>query len=85
MAGRHFQIASSGTFIIIYTSLFALRNGKSLIIEDIVDEDVEEVWTIKRGIYREVLFKLFRFYQTFAFYTFDFLEMEKGDFICEFP
>jgi hypothetical protein len=44
------------------------------------DEDIEEVWTIKGGIYREVLFKIFRFYQTFDFYSFDFPEMEKGDF-----
>jgi hypothetical protein len=80
MAGRHFQIASTGTFVIIYMSLYALRNNKPFIIEDIVDEDIEKIWTIKGGIYREVLFKIFRFYQSFDFYAFDFPEMEKGDF-----
>jgi hypothetical protein len=74
------QIASTGTFLIIYTSLYALRNNKSFIIEDIVDEDIEKVWTIKGGIYKEVLFKIFRFYQTFDFYAYDFPEMEKGNF-----
>jgi hypothetical protein len=47
MAGRQFQIVSTGSFLIIYTSLYAIRNNKPLIIEDIVDEDFEEVWTIK--------------------------------------
>jgi hypothetical protein len=73
MEGRHFQIASTGTFLITYTSLYALKNNKSFIIEDIV---IEEVWTIKKGIYGEVLFKLFRFYQSFDFYAFDFPEMK---------
>jgi hypothetical protein len=57
-----------------------LRNNTPFLIEDIVDEDIEEVRMIKGGIYREVLFKIFRFYKIFDFYAFDFLEMEKGDF-----
>jgi hypothetical protein len=43
VAGRHYQIASTGAFLIIYTSLYAFRNNKSFIIEDTVDEDIEEV------------------------------------------
>jgi hypothetical protein len=35
-----------------------LRNNKPFIIEDIV-EDIEEVWTVKGGIYREVLLNYF--------------------------
>jgi hypothetical protein len=42
MAGREFQIASTGTFLTIYTSLCALRNNKFLLIEDVV-EDLEEL------------------------------------------
>jgi hypothetical protein len=80
MAGRQFQIASTGSFLIIYKSLYAIRNNKLLVIEHTVDEDIEEIWTIKGGIYREVLFKIFRFYQSFDFCAFDFPEMEKGDF-----
>jgi hypothetical protein len=49
-------------------------------MEDIINEDTEEVWTIKGGIYREVLFKIFRFYKTFDFYAFDFPETKKGNF-----
>jgi hypothetical protein len=43
MEGRHFQIASTDIFFFIYTSLYALRNNKPFLIEDIVDEDIEEV------------------------------------------
>jgi hypothetical protein len=39
-----------------------------------------KILKIKGGIYREVLFKIFRFYQTFAFYANDFPETEKGYF-----
>jgi hypothetical protein len=42
MVSRHFQIVSNGTFLIIYTFLYALRNDTSLTIEDIA-EDIKEV------------------------------------------
>jgi hypothetical protein len=52
-----------------------IRDNKPLLIEDIVDEDIEELWTIKGGFYRQILLKVFRFYQMFDFYAFDFPEM----------
>jgi hypothetical protein len=49
-----------------------------MIMDNLKDEDLKEV--IEGGIYKEGLFIIFRFYQTFYFDVLNFLEVEKGDF-----
>jgi hypothetical protein len=80
VAGREFRFSSTGTSLLIKTKLYAICNNQQLIIEDLTDEDSEENWTIKGGIYREVLYKVFEFYQTFDLWDFDFPDMERGEY-----